>query len=134
MILHLIATPAERATLGPADWYRLDGGALREGAGGTVLARYDGERWSTGESHFVTIVCEGPVSCHFERGLERRDNVAGPFASLMLVDGVLWADDTALARFDGGRAVWRLLSTEEDYRAISWRAALQRPEPDARTA
>ena len=39
MVLHLIVTSSERATLGPAEWYRLDGGALREGAGGTVLQR-----------------------------------------------------------------------------------------------
>lgn len=126
MVLYLIASPSERAKLGPADWYRLVARDLRMAPDGEVIASYDGEAWVAAHSRFTTVLCEGPVVCHFESGTTRHDDVEGPFQKLTLVGAVVWGDDHPLARVETD-GFWRLLRTGNVFRAISWRPPAHHP-------
>jgi len=129
MVLELTGAPGQRATLGPAEWYRLVGAQLHAGATHQLLAEYHNGFWKTDIAQFTSIRCEEPCTCHFEHGTGRADDVEGPYGTINLIGAVLWADDYALARLDPVSKLWKLLRTGNDYASICWRPAQTGPHP-----
>ena len=129
MVLELTGSPGQRATLGPAEWYRLSGARLQAGGTPTVLAEYGGGFWKTKIAQFTAIRCAETCTCHFEHGTGRVDDVEGPYGTVSLIGAVLWADDHALARLDPVSGLWKLLRTGNDYASICWRPARTGPNP-----
>jgi hypothetical protein len=119
MVLELHGAPAQTATLGPAHWYRLKDGELFGPNNRLLLAYHDGY-WVHDGRRFTSVVCRGPAMCHFEHGSARRNDVEGPFQTLMLASAVLWGDHLSLARYEAERKRWVLLHTGNTFAAVVW--------------
>ena len=131
MVLQLFGATGKAVTLGPANWFRLRGRELF-GPNNKLLLRYAEGFWKDHEQQFSSIICQGPVTCHFEQGAARRDDVEGPFKTLTLASGVLWGDELSLARYDIESKRWRLLHTDNSFAAVVWLPAHQGPRPPQR--
>jgi hypothetical protein len=127
MMLHLSGVPGKRAVLGPADWYRIEERRLMAGPGNTVLATHEGNFWRVGDAVYTALSCPGPLTCHFEGGRQRRDDVEGPYALTMLIDGTLWGDELSIARYHDDQRCWLLLHTGQYYRSIALRLVTHPP-------
>jgi len=129
MMFHLTGVPGKKAVLGPADWYRLEEGRLIAGPSGEIVAVHEDKFWRAGDSLYTSLTCSGPVSCHFEGGSHRRDDVEGPFATVMLIDGMLWGDELTLARYECDSRRWVLLHTGNDFQSVVLRLVAHHPGP-----
>jgi hypothetical protein len=114
-----LATP----TIGPAPFFRLENGLLRRGTNLEPVAHYDVSGWRLGTSDCYTRmrVCE-PVLIQFECERGERSGSEGPLVNVSIVDGTVWAGDSAIADLKehhpcwtsppGGR-VWSALTLED---------------------
>src|SRR5262249_25426731 len=75
--------------LGPAPYFRLDGGKLRAGP-------YDQGAWHVGQEVFIVCSTESPARVRFEGDGQATH---GPFERVLLVDGAIWGGPKLLARY-----------------------------------
>jgi hypothetical protein len=98
--------PAQQATLGPAAHFRVAGNFIRNAESGEILARYENHFWNVGGKYFTRYDCREPVRIHFEDNEAGKTNVYGPFDSLWVADGSLYAGGKLFAKFVDQTLLW----------------------------
>jgi hypothetical protein len=102
----------QTVTVGPAPWFRLAGNHIRQGPGDAVVAQLVRHQWSVGEHFFSRFDCRGEVHVGFEDMAGLPSAAFGPFTSLYVVDGTMFAEDRVLAKFAEETQLWHCFPTE----------------------
>ncbi len=108
----------KRVVAGPAAEFRFDAHGVTANPGARTVAQFSGRMWQVGNRHFTRCECLEPARVQFEDTAGGRTDPLGPFSSLTLYGGSLYAGKTLLARFDARRQTWHAVQPKADYAAI----------------
>jgi hypothetical protein len=110
---------APRITVGPAPFFMLRGPHIRRGPDNTTIALYAGDVWLVGAGRYTRIDCSGPVCLHFVDEQGERDEAHGPFREVSIVDGMVMADDSYVAKFLADKNAWHVFPGGEQLVGIT---------------
>jgi hypothetical protein len=102
----------QSVSVGPAPWFRLAGNHIRQGPAGDVVAQLVRHQWSVGEQFYSRLDCRGGACVRFEDAAGLPGGEFGPFATLFIVDGTMYAGDQLLGKFAEETQLWHCFPTE----------------------
>ena len=107
-------------TLGPAQSFLLSGDVLCIGPLWNVAAVYRGHAWEVRGRRFVRFefIGEGMTLVDFDGARAGQTGRFGPYDSVLLADGVLFADDRPFANLEEETFVWNIFETGTSLRNI----------------
>jgi hypothetical protein len=100
------SSPLRHSTLGPAAQFRVAGNFIRDASTGQILAKYHHHFWDVGGAHYTSYECREPVLMGFEDAEGGRGDFYGPFPSLYVADGSVYANDKLVAKFMDTTLLW----------------------------
>lgn len=74
-------------TMGPAPYFRLEGGSIRQGPHDHEVATFSDGYWITPTGSCITIWADAPVTVHFEHNGEPCEDAPSVRCDVQLVDG-----------------------------------------------
>ncbi|HEX7012279.1 MAG TPA: hypothetical protein VF161_06025 [Steroidobacteraceae bacterium] len=119
-MIHLrfsIAGPRQIMTA-PAASFRFSAREITALPGQRPVARFSSRMWQVDGRYFTRCECREPARVQFEDAEGHLTDPVGPFNTVDLYGGSLYADKTLLARFDEARQVWGTLQPQADFVAI----------------
>lgn len=78
--------------LGPAPFFRVDGGLLQQGPDHLVVGRYFDHHWEIGNRFVSSYECVDAVRLHFEGPDGGASEIHGPFQHVRFPNGSCYAD------------------------------------------
>jgi hypothetical protein len=113
------SSPADSVTHGPATWFRLDGGHIRQGPDGAIVGEYlSNHQWEVRGKFFTRYDFLEPAVIRFEDATGGASEEFGPFARVYAADGVMYADGHLFARFADDSKLWHCYPTNSHWPAI----------------
>ncbi len=103
-------------SIGPAPYFRIEGGTLRIGPANAEVGTHQGGLWQIGGRYFTTLALETPTTIRFEGG-DSCEGTHGPFDRVRLVDGVIRHgahSGQLLARLDEESGSWHVYNNAGD--------------------
>ena len=98
--------PAQNATLGPSASFRVSGNFIRNAEDGQILARYHNHFWEIDGKFFTRYDCPEKVRIHFEDAEGGQTEFYGPFDSIWVADGSVYAAGKLFAKFVDQTLLW----------------------------
>lgn len=101
----------ESHMVGPASFFRMEGGSLYRGPAGELVASHMDWRWQVGHAMFKMARTLGPTLIEFEDDGAHR---FGPTDFVTIVDGGLWLGHERgklLTKFDPAKDRWRVFES-----------------------
>ena len=99
-------------SIGPAPAFRVSGNFIRDAHSGEILATYRNHFWDVGGKFFTRYDCHQRVSIHFEDAEGGQTERYGPFESLWVADGSLYAAKKLFAKFIDPTLMWHNHETD----------------------
>lgn len=109
-------------TAGPAAEFRFDAVGVTARPGDRAVAQFSNRMWQVDGHHFTRCESRESARVQFEDMQGHLTDPLGPFGSLHLYGGSLYAGKMLLARFDERRQIWQASQRKVDYVAIVVRA------------
>ncbi|HZU35508.1 MAG TPA: hypothetical protein VFA18_06360 [Gemmataceae bacterium] len=101
----------ESQTVGPAPYFRLEGGSLLQGPHDAEVATFNGGLWTTSKGACITIRATGPVEVRFETEGKSCEGAPSLCCDIRLVDGSIrhgTQGEHLLARLDQATQFWHV--------------------------
>jgi len=108
--------------VGPAPSFRLEGTILRRGDTGQSVAEHRNWGWQILGQHFTRFDCVGRSVIEFRGEAAGRLPPQMPAERVRATDGVLYADDEPIAKFDESSGHWRDFET-----SMAWATVVLTP-------
>jgi hypothetical protein len=101
-------TPGEAGaeSIQAGEFFRLIGSMLCRGAGNEPVATFL-KCWRLSDAEFTRLEALDPVVIYFENNAGLASSAYGPFDSLQITDGAVWAGSRLIARLDDQALLWR---------------------------
>jgi hypothetical protein len=115
---------AHALTLGPEPGFRAAGNFLRAMRGNTVLGEYVRHQWCIKDQYFSRYDCLDPCIIYFADAEGTPTNIFGPFQSVHVADGTMYADGELFAKFIDESLLWHSFKLE------TWWPSLILTSPD----
>jgi hypothetical protein len=103
---------ARSAIVGPAEGFRVAGNFLRELPSNTVLGEYSRHQWHVLDGHFSRYDCHETCHVYFADAEGVHSRSFGPFDSLHVADGTMYARDKLFAKFIDETLLWHSFELE----------------------
>ena len=92
--------------LGPAPYFRIEGGSLYEGPHNRCVATYEKRYWQVEGRHLSSYECRDKTQVRFENKDGQQSELLGPFARVLFPNGSCYADDRRLAEYVDDADQW----------------------------
>ena len=98
--------------VGPAQGFRLAGNFLRLLPDNVVLGQYERHQWHIGDGYFSRYECSDRCRVLFADAEGTPSTSFGPFDSLFVADGTMYAHDKLFAKFIDESVLWHSFELE----------------------
>jgi len=111
--LHFEALQSHHSiTVGPAEGFRVGGNFLRRLPGNEVLGEYSRHQWHVQGGHFSRYDCLESCLVYFADREGTRSAAFGPFESLYVLDGTMYAAGKLFSKFSDETLLWHSFELE----------------------